>query len=1414
MANVEEMLSTRLEKARLERSARKDELDMVDAKLRSLISRAGPKQRESLDDIARTEAKLEKKHRSEPQTSATERAFMREMDKLSQARKSIVTRLKQQEEIDGLKDQRTAISQSLREIENAINELAKGYKKMTIASKAGCSGADVLDEEIPVPETSFAYIIGKGGSSLNALETTHGVSIKLDKAQSKLLVMGSAAGIAGLREAVQVIVDTVHIEYTIPEQVVLMLLMKKACLAQEMQKQLSVRLDVSRVNSLVKISGLSEKVLVAKSAIQRLESTSKSVRIPIKASFVPVLIGKGGSAISQLESQFDVQITAKKDAGDLVVTGMCENVDCAVTHLVALSQENAEAEIEVEISKVLVGLSYGGKAPIDVRAIQGDFDCLIRVEREPAPAPASMEKDEANIASGSASASASANSNRMIVRMKGRACVVRAAESHLRQRVEVARKNVMTIAASGSALAAVLGKGGGVIKGLRENNPDAVIEVDHAGVNVWCSESEARAAVEAEISKIVRENGSVDVPCGKANLLLLKTASAGAFREQLSSLGVSMSLKDSATNPETGLVRLRSAPEALAEAESLLRDFLAQNETDDVPCAEEDFIALMDGGETSELKKLHSKYQVNSFYLRKVQVLRLRGHSAALAAARAHMLDFLSGSDMNGCSRVVSIPELALSVFIGKGGSNLNRLQMELGVKVDLLRSESPFRVRVRAASPEEATRAAEDLAQFIDGIRCNEMVLMSPILSANRRAELATRAARFYGVEVEEGMGEKDRGKDKAKAKNKEKDKDNEKDKEKDNEKGVSHAHAQESVLSLRGVAHAVSLAKAFLVERQKEAGYMRIPLATVLCDGLSSRWAQLTSALSGVPSLRLDRESQAIELTGSWDSIEKSYMHIYSQVEHFFPAGSFVSVPMDHMCLMTLVREGRFDGIQGDRALVSLVPDQLFSCVRVMGNAQEVSVAVDQLREWRELWLRGHIQLDIEPFMISHIIGGRMEAGFSYLKKQAETGVAVTVNKKALRLVIDGTDEQKVKEVVAEAQTFLAKLRADYLVLRGDEAFARQVVGKGGTRIKSLRAEFGASIEVDNRTHEIEIQRTGPEAEKMFEMLQGMLADHTKKVRQQQAVQAALESPRSPESLSVSSHSDDNAAGADMNMSTDPVLSSGGQSGQTSSALLELGLGETSSSVPHPPPPVNRAPVGASAEMLSASRFSNLSASAQRRLRRKHAVAAAAVASEGVSVSCVSSPAPSAPLSHHRLPVPPSSSSSSPPSGHASPLSPQGTSTKPSAISAGAIKNGSGGISPVLTQSLTKCTAAPAARGAATATTPVAAPAPAPLPSAVSNPVRFASTSPSRSTSTISPMKSPAEVFKQISADGKSSRPNSQENLLSFLLAGSSSPSGGASGASVNRSGSSRTGASRVENVAPPVEYFVSKSGLKIRL
>ena len=592
------VLSSRIDTTTAELKDLRERYNQLDVRIKGGVARIGTRPRESMEDLIQEMERLERVHSTTPQSSADERKFMQDKERCRQKKKALGEYQVAQVELDGLKATRTEIQQQMRDKNKMLDELYAGSRKLKAASRSGVKLADVLEDTVTVPDDKIAHVIGRGGSSLRQLETDFGVNIDTDRSGGTMRVTGSAESVQLAIAAISTIAKTGTDEIALTADKVVCLTMNSAALLHEIQTAHAVRLDVSRVKLNCKITGQVEAVKAASAAIAAISSALS--KLPIQPQYMPFIIGKSGATIRQIADDCQVQIDVSKDPPHVVeVLGLRDNVKRAMDALAGLIDTNKEVEEILEMDKNLLMGAIVGPGGATIRALQKDLGAHLQWDKE---------GDAAKETGGAASSSSAAGSQQLEkLRIRGTTARVLNAKTEILALLKAYQSHTELVNLPEEAMPAIVGKQGANVKKLREDHPLCKIDIDGTRVKIHSTDVAARAAVRAELDRVVQANQTQSVACDSDTLILIKSVKAAELRTRLmDALGLSLDLGAEAG---ASAIRLRGSASAIQEGVAALEAFKAANRCEIMQMPEDDCNALVQGGADNSLKVSLSQHQ-------------------------------------------------------------------------------------------------------------------------------------------------------------------------------------------------------------------------------------------------------------------------------------------------------------------------------------------------------------------------------------------------------------------------------------------------------------------------------------------------------------------------------------------------------------------------------------------------------------------------------------------------------------------------------------------------------------------------------------------------------------------------------------------------------------------------------------
>ena len=250
-------------------------------------------------------------------------------------------------------------------------ELGKGLRKVEVTTKiyrlcgASIAPADVVEASVPYKQSFLADIMGRKGANIAKMEVTYQVVLDVNRARRTIQILGHADAVASAKEAVESISDGIDEEVEVDTVLKKLLLSrdKERCKAIENTYMVRIRLS-NNPNSAtpVNIRGKADKVAAVKKEFTKLLASGKTVEM--KKSFVGAIIGKGGSQIRQLESDFSCDVHVGKSASDTVTVSVfgdkaaMENCCGKINEIVSVNTIHTEV---VEMDREMIPQFIGAK---------------------------------------------------------------------------------------------------------------------------------------------------------------------------------------------------------------------------------------------------------------------------------------------------------------------------------------------------------------------------------------------------------------------------------------------------------------------------------------------------------------------------------------------------------------------------------------------------------------------------------------------------------------------------------------------------------------------------------------------------------------------------------------------------------------------------------------------------------------------------------------------------------------------------------------------------------------------------------------------------------------------------------------------------------------------------------------------
>jgi polyribonucleotide nucleotidyltransferase len=1047
---IEAILKERIDLAQKERTSIREVITTIDNKIKTTsaqfatIGGQDKRPRETIEQINASISEMEYLHATTSQSKAQERELLKNLEKLKQKKKALAQYNVIQAEVDELKAKRATIAAELKGKDEGLDELHLGLRRVRTAMTLHVGISEVVSYVYAVPEDRLPQVIGKGGSNLKQIETDYGVSIESERyGSNELNILGTPQAIQLAVQSIDTVVNTVAEEFTISEQAIVCLTLDKGSLLQELQTRYSVRIEANRSKRYCKIVGLQSIVDIAKKEILGLQAVREE--IPIDLSTLPSIVGKGGVVVRGIGEENHVHIDINRDDSKIIVMGLRDGVTKAAASIRAIADENKEVEEAIQIEKqIMIGCVIGPNGTT-IRNIQTTFNVSLRTEK-------GTSIDTLHIV--------------------GTTARVLAAKQHVLELIKEYSNNSELIAVPADCMPIILGKKGSRINALREEHSTVNIDVDDNSIRICGGTAEGRAKAKAVIADILASNWMVNMPCETDLGILLKSTKGLEVRQQLlSTFNLSVDI-----DTEHAVIKLRGYREKVEKGVALINNFLEGFHTIVIELSDEDCASLMNGSSPgtekaesstatpmtstatttaaavaaatavasttisspesyvfSPTKYVEVKYGVEVHINRKECRLRLRGALSAIQAAQANIYGILNGDPAYGAV-LVPIDPLLYATLIGKAGSNLKKMEADLNVKLDILKSRSLLRIR---GSVESVMPAKSYIIDFMDNVRASTNVTIPNHVSSK---EIDRIIDIFKSLYVDA--------------------------------KFITNLQASPKVVTIRGSLLLIEEAKVLMEEHfvNQSTYIIHLPMQYTETHRFERAWKKIRDACSVELNVVASASSTAsiprseVKLQGTVENVSKAKKLLYDALMTILPASTFVAIYMTADQLKTISLQKHIRDINTISGLEDLVVDRPLSCLRLMSSHPEsVAQAAHIVQQKIISFERGHVGVGpVDGAYVWTMLVGKNNEHLSVLEKQLNVS-SISFNRSTLMIDFECKDESNIKTAISILGEKLDKIRSEHYEVELDEAMVRAVIGKQGANIAKFRAELQATIDLD---------------------------------------------------------------------------------------------------------------------------------------------------------------------------------------------------------------------------------------------------------------------------------------------------------------------------------------------------------------
>lgn len=983
-ADIENLLLQRLEEVKKERISVKDRIEQLDNKLKECKRLAGQPPRESESELQTAIAKLEHIHSTTSQTNAEERKFMFELDKLKQKKKSASTYQRYSGDIDTYRTQITTARADLLEKEAAIDELSSGLRKIRLATRSGCNSSELIESSFTVDESKIAQIIGRGGSNIKSIENDLGVTLDIDHLRRTIRITGTPSSINKAYEEITRLMDTIADEFSLSMESITCLTMRNYGLVNEFSEQFQVRIDLSSAKLICKIVGLSQHVAAAKKEI--LSIASGRTDIIVDKSFFPSIIGKGGENMKQLTSEYKVTINLNRDTNTIEVIGNKSDVHAVVGKIKEIIDENREVEEIIKLEKhVLLGCLIGNNGqPQSMRNIAKEFS--VRIDTE------GTKEDRYHM-----------------IKIKGNNGRVQPAKNRIVSVIQTFIAESVMVEIADEIIPALLGKGGSGIKAMREKYSESNIDIDGTIVHIHSKSPTIRQQILEDINAIIGENYVETIEIDEDFGIMLKSQRAAEIREKLiKELNLRM-------NIEKESIKLKGLQIHVKKGVALLQALKSNYHVETMQVSEEDYPILLKAGEDSLIKSLTATYQVDITANRKDLTLLVRGHPSNVEKVVAFISGFLSGKEECG-SQMLHLDSAVSPSFIGKAGANVKKMEEELGVKFDLLKSKNLLRIR---GDREKVVIAKAAVFKFLLSTRVSETITIVKTTSKSLLDDLKRKVMDMFIVELE-----------------------------------VSADHES---LSIRGAHQVIGDAKKYVEEHINGKSSFALPLLDAHVEKMKHDPNFGLNKFKTKFGISITADAGFVRLEGDLAKVTAAKIDFIRAIFSLFPRETGF-MQLSRSCMRDIITAQVI--IDMDKIGAKLYCDRSIGFLWLACGEEylrHAQIIIDDVHSpWREV----NGVVSIEEFMIPLILG---KGGATIIALRKETNCSLEIDRGDLKIDIKAATPQDLETALNTIQTKIHKLKAEHYETKIHSELIPLLIGKQGANISKFRTETGVNIEVE---------------------------------------------------------------------------------------------------------------------------------------------------------------------------------------------------------------------------------------------------------------------------------------------------------------------------------------------------------------
>lgn len=983
-------------------------INLLSEQLQKIFSKMPKRPRDTREQMDEKIAKLEYERTTTSLSLAKEKSILRQIDVIKRSKVQLEEYEEHEILIQEKKSEIAALKESLRITIAAIAEIETALSKVELAKRLGCTPAELKTRVVDCPEDRLGQVIGKNGIGLKQLEERTGVLVDVDKVGFKIHMQGSDAALDAAVEEVENITLAVEEELKLSSAVVSYLLANRSALLNKMQEEHpNVYLDLDRESTIVRLRGRPEKVSAAKAALLGLDVKCESRALTSRE--ISLVVGKGGATINKLVESYNVVINIDgKDtsATSVEVVGMADNVDAAYQEIDKILYDNEEIDDEFVVDQ-MVRNNFLADSGVVMKELQADISkktehngggVLLQFEKRP--------KEEQH-----------KSESKLLV--KASRLNMPIAKEVIQKKISEVEANVLTITVDPDMIPTIIGKGGSTINELRKEGTGADIEVDKITGKIKIQgDEEVKQAVTKAIDKIVSENQVLKVEIDKSMIGVIFGEPGKEMKAKvMDEIGAALLL-----GGDENHIILRGTDEQINGAADILREFISNNYTEECDILEDDEVILIAGGTESFRQNLEQEHDVKINLRKAKHAVAVRGKKENVQAAVKELNQFLRGGNGFAVFKM-KIAEGVVGIVIGKGGSNLAKLESEYeGVSVNVHHTSNCLSIR----GPEEKVAACRvAVVKTISTARVSETVSITmEQYDTLAKPEVMRRITDGIPVQVTK----------------------------------------TENSIKLRGTAIDVRDAKALLQEQLNGTYEGIIDLEPSQLSKVRnavrdpSHFERIRNATGA--EINLEAAESVIVIKGKRSSVKKAKNLMFGLLDFLLPS-EFAKLKVAKPQLRFMGDVSALAEIAANSGASVCLDRDLLSILVRSPKPESVNEAMillnERLEECEKLNYVERFDAS-DAWLLSKIIG---RGGMTVQKLQDDTGCKIDVAKEERTVAILGESEEAVEKARAAFNEVVEKARRECIFMDIPESAMPAFIGKSGGHIRQLAEENSVEIE-----------------------------------------------------------------------------------------------------------------------------------------------------------------------------------------------------------------------------------------------------------------------------------------------------------------------------------------------------------------